>query len=84
VVAPEFLAMLCCPEDRSPLTAADAQLLARLNAAAAAGRLKNRGGQTIEKQLDGALLRADGQVVYPIIDEIPILLVDEGIHLQDV
>ena len=83
MITPELLAMLRCPEDRSRLTAADAELLARLNSAVASGRLKNRAGQTIEKPLDGALVRADGQVAYPIIDEIPILLVDEGIRLAE-
>lgn len=83
MITPELLAMLCCPEDRSRLTAADAALLARLNAAVASGRLKNRAGQTIEKPLDGALVRVDGQVAYPIIDEIPILLVDEGIRVAE-
>ena len=83
MITPELLAMLRCPEDHSRLTAADAALLARLNAAVASGRLKNRAGQTIEKPLDGALVRADGQVAYPIIDEIPILLVDEGIRLAE-
>jgi len=46
--------------------------------------LKNRGGQTLSKQLDGALLRADGRIAYPIVDEIPVLLIDEGIPLDNI
>jgi uncharacterized protein len=84
MITQELLAMLRCPEDHSRLTSADAHLVAHLNAAGASGRLTNRGGQKIEKPLDGALVRADGQVAYPIIDEIPILLVDEGIRLAEV
>ncbi len=80
---PEFLAMLRCPEDRSLLTMADDAVLSRLNAALSTGRLQNRGGKSVEKPLDGALLRADGKVAYPIIDQIPILLIDEGIWLAD-
>ncbi len=83
MITPELLAMLRCPEDHSRLRLADGELLARLNAAAGKGSLKNRAGQKIEKSLDGALVRADGQVAYPIVDEIPILLVDEGIRLAD-
>jgi uncharacterized protein YbaR (Trm112 family) len=75
----EFLAMLCCPEDRSRLSAVDSALLARLNQAVRAGTLTNRAGRKIEKQLDGGLVRADGQLIYPIIDQIPILLIDEAI-----
>jgi uncharacterized protein len=83
MIGTEFITMLRCPENQSPLAAADAALLARLNAAIAAKRLANRSGQRIEKSLGGALVRADGQVAYPIIDEIPILLVDEGILLAE-
>jgi uncharacterized protein YbaR (Trm112 family) len=78
-----FLAMLRCPEDHSKLSLADTALVSRLNAAVSAGRLKSRGGQKLEKQLDGALIRADGRVIYPIVDQIPILLVDEAISAQD-
>jgi uncharacterized protein YbaR (Trm112 family) len=83
-LSPEFLAMLRCPEDRSALAMADEATLARLNAARAAGKLQNRGGKAIEKSLDAALVRADGKVAYAIIDQIPILLVDEGVWLADV
>jgi uncharacterized protein YbaR (Trm112 family) len=84
MLSAEFLAMLRCPEDHSSLSPAEPALAARLNEAVAAGRLKNRAGQKVEKRLDGVLLRADGQVAYPIIDEIPILLVDEGILVNEV
>jgi uncharacterized protein YbaR (Trm112 family) len=79
----EFLAMLRCPEDHSKLSLADTALVSRLNAAVAAGRLKSRGGQKVEKHLDGALIRADGRLIYPIIDQIPILLVDEAIRSEE-
>jgi len=84
MIPPELLAMIRCPEDHSRLALADDALLAKLNAAVRGGRLVNRGGQKVEKPLDGALVRADGQVAYPIVDEIPILLVDEGIRLAEV
>jgi uncharacterized protein YbaR (Trm112 family) len=79
----ELLAMLRCPEDQSKLALADAATVARLNEAVAAGRLKSRGGQKIDKRLDGALIRADGRIIYPIIDQIPILLVDEAIRSDE-
>jgi uncharacterized protein len=83
MLSAEFLTMLRCPEDHSSLSMGDSALTARLNEAMAAGRLKNRAGQRVDKRLDGVLLRADGQVAYPIIDEIPILLVDEGILVNE-
>ncbi len=75
--------MLRCPEDHSELTAANPQLVNRINHAVAQGRLKNRSGNIVPKPLDGALVRADGQIAYPIVDEIPVLLVDEGIRLVE-
>ena len=58
------------------------ELMARINRAIAAGRLTNKAGRTVEKPLDGGLVRADKAVLYPIVDEIPMMLVDEGIPLD--
>jgi len=78
----DFLAMVRCPENRTPLVLADGPLLAQLNRAIAEGRLKNRAGQTLSRSLDGGLLREDRTLLYPIVDQIPILLLDEGIFLD--
>jgi uncharacterized protein len=84
MLSADFLSLLCCPEDHTPLKPADDELVARLNASIEAGKLKNRGGQTLSKQLDGALVRSDGRIAYPIVDEIPVLLIDEGISLENI
>jgi uncharacterized protein YbaR (Trm112 family) len=78
----DFLSMVRCPENRSPLALADDALLARLNRAIVGRALKNRAGQTLGRSLDAALVREDHCVAYPVIDQIPILLVDEGIPLD--
>lgn len=77
--AADFLAMLRCPENRSSLAEADAANLQRLNAAVAAGTLRNKGGELVARSLEGGLVRADGAIVYPVFDGIPVLLIDEGI-----
>ena len=77
----QFIALLRCPETRARLSAAEPGLVARLNLAIAAGTLKNKAGQPVSKSLDGGLIREDGAVVYPIQNDIPILLTDEGIVL---
>lgn len=77
----DLLAILVCPEDHSLLTEADVPTVARLNAAVAAGTLVNHGGRKVEKTLQGGLVRADGKRLYPIIDDIPVLLIDESIAL---
>ena len=77
-----LLEILVCPKDRAPLSLADPPSLLRVNRAIAAGRVKNRGGLAVEEPLQAALVRKDRDVLYPIIDEIPVLLVDEGIALD--
>jgi uncharacterized protein len=77
----EILSILVCPADHTPLKLADEQLLARLNRAIAAGRIKNQSGGAVEQPLAGGLVRADGALLYPIIDDIPVLLADEAILL---
>jgi uncharacterized protein YbaR (Trm112 family) len=82
MIRPELLKMLVCPEDRTPLEEAGSELIARVNDAVAAGRLTNKAGRVVEQRLDGGLVRADRKVLYPVVDEIPMLLVDEGIPLD--
>jgi uncharacterized protein YbaR (Trm112 family) len=82
MISPDLLELLVCPENRTPLALADAELVTRLNAAIGGRQLKNRGGQTLEMPLDGGLIREDRQVLYPILDRIPVLLMDEGIPLD--
>lgn len=77
----QSLSMLRCPETRQKLQLIDATHLAQLNEKIAAQTLTNRSGAKLERPLDGGLVREDGQIVYPILDRIPILLADEGIQL---
>lgn len=78
----DLLKMLVCPESRLPLDEADPSLLARLNAAIRAGQVRNQGGQTLERPLEGGLVRQDRAVLYPILDGIPVLMADEAISLD--
>lgn len=82
MIRPELLQMLVCPEDRTPLEAASSELVAIVNDAVAAGRLTNRAGRKVERRLDAGLVRSDRTVLYPVVDEIPMLLVDEAIPLD--
>lgn len=82
VVDPELLEILVCPETRQPVRPADEALVDRLNRTIEEGKVKNRGGDVVEEPMDGGLVRDDGQVLYPIRDEIPVMLIDESIELE--
>lgn len=78
----DVVAMLRCPDDGSELAVASEAVVGTLNAAIREGRLVNRAGKRVERVLDGGLIRADGAWLYPVIDEIPILLRDDAISLD--
>lgn len=78
----DLLDILACPETKEPVRVADAELVARVNRAIEAGKATSRDGRTIERPLDGALLRQDGKVLYPVRGGIPIMLVDESIQVD--
>ena len=77
----QLLEILCCPETRQDIAVAPAALVDDLNRRAEAGTLVNRAGQPVREKLDGGLLRADGKVLYPVREDIPVMLIDEAILL---
>jgi uncharacterized protein YbaR (Trm112 family) len=56
-------------------------LIEDLNKQALAGTLRNRTGNPVRETMDAGLLRADGKVLYPIREDIPVMLIDEAIPL---
>lgn len=79
MIDPDFLGMLVCPATRQPLRVATAAELAVVNRAIAAGSLKNRGGSAVTSPWTEALATVDGSWLYPVQDDIPILLPAEGV-----
>jgi uncharacterized protein len=80
-ISPDLLEILVCPESRQPVRPATADVLARLNAAIAAGTLRNRGGDKLAKPITEALVRQDGKLLYVVDDGIPVMLIEESIEL---
>ena len=83
-IAPELLEILVCPETHQPVEVAPADLAERLSARQSQGELKNRTGQAVKDPFDGLLVRQDGLYAYPIVDGIPVMLIDEAIPLDQV
>lgn len=82
LIDPGLLKILCCPETHQPVSEADVALVSKLNDSVTAGTLKNRAGKLVSDKLDGALVRSDRAVAYPIRNRIPIMLAEEAISLS--
>jgi uncharacterized protein YbaR (Trm112 family) len=81
MIEPELVSLLCCPETHQDLRLAEAALLDELNRQIAAGCLKNRAGQVVSEKLSEGLVRSDGKLLYPIRQDIPVMLLNEAIPL---
>ena len=81
MIRPDLLDVLCCPDTQAKLAIADPSLVDAINEAILAGRVNNRGGRRVTDKLSGGLLREDGVVLYPVVDDIPVMLVDEAIDV---
>ncbi len=78
----QLLKILCCPETRQELAVAPDSVVALLNERIVSGELTNRGGQLVTVRLDGGLIRKDGTFLYPVRQNIPVMLIEEAVALQ--
>ncbi len=76
-----LLDMLVCPTDQTPLSLAEQSVIDKLNLAIAAGEIRNVGGRAVVEPIDAGLIRQDKTLLYPIVDDIPVMLAEEGIPL---
>jgi uncharacterized protein YbaR (Trm112 family) len=81
-VEPDLLAILVCPDNHRPLRLLEAEGLRRVNERIAARSLRNRKGEVLERALAEALVREGDDLVYPVEDGIPVLLVEAGVPLD--
>ena len=75
----KLLEILCCPVSKSPLIRLPASKLDKLNRAISAGEVQYIHGEAVEDVLKEALITEDSKVIYPVVNDIPILLEDQGI-----
>jgi len=79
---PELLALLVCPETHQDIALATSSEIALLNEAIRSGKVRTAGGKNAEQPVEGALIRTDRAIAYPIRDGIPVMLVPEGLVIR--
>ena len=80
----ELLDILCCPETKVPVEVLSEDKLKALNEKIAAGEVTTIDGRKVNEPLDAGLITEDGRTIYRIDDDIPIMLIDEGIRADQI
>jgi len=75
----KLLEILCCPVSKTPLVVLGQRKLEKLNQAIENGEALYVGGDKVTAPLQEGLITEDGKVIYPVEDDIPILLEEKGI-----
>jgi uncharacterized protein YbaR (Trm112 family) len=83
VISQQLVEILACPEDKTPVHLAEPALIEELNEKISRGELKTREGELVLDLLEEGLIREDGQVLYPVREGIPIMLLGEAISLAE-
>lgn len=78
----DLLSALVCPETKQSFYLAPISLIEDLNHEIQRGLIKNRGGKIIYKEISGGFICEDGSTLYPIVDGIPVLIINEAIPLR--
>ncbi len=79
MISKDLLTILCCPETKQDVAPIDDTTLEHINQKIRQGTLKNRADKPVKEEIHGALLREDGKYIYPVREDIPIMLIDEAI-----
>ena len=78
-ISEELLQILCCPRTKVPVVMLSADQLAQLNEQISKGNVKYQNGEVVDKPLQEGLITEDAETIYRIDDDIPVMLVDQGI-----
>jgi uncharacterized protein YbaR (Trm112 family) len=82
MVDKELLDILCCPETKQDIEYLQGAVIDQINKKIKEGFVKNRAGETVKESIDAGLLREDRKYLYPIREDIPIMLIDEAIPFE--
>ena len=78
-----LLEILVCPSTKQGLVPASPDLVLRVNENIEGGELRDVGGEVVAEKVGALLVREDGGIAYPVRDDIPEMLVERGISVDD-
>ncbi len=84
MINPELLALLVCPETHQDIALASPTEIGQINEAIGRGQVTNAAGEAVGEPVQGALIRTDRTIAYPIRYGIPVMLGPEGLVLSPV
>ena len=81
-VDPELVEILVCPDTKLNVDLAPAETIEKINLAIKENTVLNVDGQSVNDPLQDGLLREDDKIIYPVRDSIPVMLIGEGIPME--
>ena len=81
-VDPELVEILVCPDTKLNVDLAPAETVEEINLAIKENIVLNVDGQSVKEPLQDGLLREDDKIIYPVRDSIPVMLIGEGIPME--
>ena len=81
-VDPELVEILVCPETKGSVDLAPAEMIEKINLAIKEQQILNLDDRPVKKTLQDGLIREDGEIIYPVRDCIPVMLIGEGIPMK--
>ena len=81
-VDPELVEILVCPNTKLNVDLAPAETVEKINLTIKENIVLNVDGQSVNDPLQDGLLREDDKIIYPVRDSIPVMLIGEGIPME--
>lgn len=83
MIKKELLDILVCPESKQELSIAPQKTIDNINEKIKQKKIKNRNGDILQETIQAGLIREDKKYLYPIKDDIPIMLIEEAILITN-